>query len=55
MKGFSRFREQVLKILNQRYTLIDPMGLNKGEFVSKWRIRLNISRNDLLGMIKNMY
>jgi predicted transcriptional regulator of viral defense system len=55
MKGFTRFREQVLKILNQRYTLIDPMGLDRGEFVSKWRIRLNISRNDLLGMIKNMY
>jgi len=55
MKGFSRFREQVLKILNQKYTLIDPMGLDRGEFVSKWRIRLNISRDDLLGMIKNVY
>ncbi len=55
MNGFSRFRKQVLKTINQRYTLIDPMGLDRGEFVNKWRIRLNISRYELLDMIKKMY
>jgi predicted transcriptional regulator of viral defense system len=55
MKGFTRFRQGVKAMLNDKYTLIDPFGDNVGEFVSKWRLRLNIPRDNLLGMIQKMY
>jgi len=55
MKGFTRFQQEVLKRINQKYTLIDPFGENDGEFISKWRVRLNISREDLLGLTQKIY
>lgn len=55
MKGFDKFQNAVLKMLNTKYTLIDPMGKEEGEFVNKWRIRLNIKRENLLGMIQKIY
>jgi predicted transcriptional regulator of viral defense system len=55
MKGFTRFQQEVLRRINQNYTLIDPLGENKGKFVSKWSIRLNISKENLLGIIQKIY
>ena len=55
MNGFTRFQQEILKRVNQKYTLIDPFGKNEGEFNTKWRIRLNISKEDLLGIIQNIY
>jgi len=55
MKGFTRFQQEVLKRVNQKYTLIDPFGENEGEFNSRWHVRLNICRENLLGIIQKMY
>jgi predicted transcriptional regulator of viral defense system len=55
MKGFTRFQQEVLKRMNQKYTLIDPFGENEGEFNAKWRVRLNISKENLLGIIQKIY
>jgi len=55
MKGFTRFQQEVFKRVNQKYTLIDPFGANEGEFNAKWRVRLNIQREDLLDIIQKIY
>jgi predicted transcriptional regulator of viral defense system len=55
MKGFTNFQNEVLKIRNQRYSLLDPMGSNEGAFNAKWRIRLNIDKDKLLEIINKIY
>lgn len=55
MKGLSKFRDGVLKMMNQKFTLIDPLGENNGEFCSKWKIRMNISKENLLQIIQKNY
>ena len=55
MNGFTRFQQEVLKRVNQKYTLIDPFGANEGEFNAKWRVRLNISKDNLLDIIQKIY
>jgi predicted transcriptional regulator of viral defense system len=55
MKGFTRFKQGVLSMMNKKYTLIDPFGENTGKFNAKWRIRLNIPSEDLLKMINKIY
>jgi len=44
-------REQI----NEKYNVIDPQGSDKGEFVSEWKLRLNISREELLGIVNKQY
>jgi predicted transcriptional regulator of viral defense system len=55
MNGFMRFQQKVLKRVNKKYTLIDPFGEDIGEFIPKWRLRLNITRENLLGIIQKVY
>jgi predicted transcriptional regulator of viral defense system len=55
MKGFNHFQNEVFKMRNQRYTLLDPMGINEGVFNAKWRIRLNIDKDKLLEIVNKMY
>jgi len=55
MKGFAVFQNEVLKMVNKKYTLLDPMGENDGVFNSKWRIRVNIPKEKLLGIINKIY
>jgi predicted transcriptional regulator of viral defense system len=55
MEDFSDFQESVLKIVNKKYTLLDPFSENTGKFDSKWRIRINIQKDALLDMINKVY
>jgi predicted transcriptional regulator of viral defense system len=55
MKGFSKFRQGVSKIINQKYSLLDPLGTDTGTFDAKWRIRINISKDDLRGIVDKIY
>ena len=55
MKGFKRFQQEVLKRVNRKYSLIDPFGDDEGKFNSKWRVRLNISKENLLDSIQKIY
>lgn len=43
------------KQVNNRYNLFDPQGLAEGEFVGEWRLRLNISREELLDISNKQY
>jgi predicted transcriptional regulator of viral defense system len=52
LQSFIRYaRAQV----NKRYSLIDAGGLQKGEFISEWKLRLNISKENLLQMAQTEY
>ncbi len=55
MNQLSSFRSEVLKMINNRYTKLDPMGDNTGEFNAKWKIRVNIPQENLLSIINKMY
>jgi predicted transcriptional regulator of viral defense system len=44
-------RDQV----NKRYSLIDPQGSDTGEFISDWKLRLNISKKQLRDIVNNQY
>jgi predicted transcriptional regulator of viral defense system len=55
MTNLSKFRSEVLKLVNKRYTLLDPLGANLGSFNSKWKIRVNIPQENLLSIINKMY
>jgi len=41
--------------VNNRYSLIDAGGIEEGEFVNEWKLRLNISIDNLLQMKQTEY
>ena len=41
--------------VNKKYSLIDAGGLQEGEFISNWKLRLNISKESLLQMAQHEY
>lgn len=45
MKSFIKF---ALKEVNETYTLFDPFGIEEGKFEKKWRLRLNMSSEQIL-------
>ncbi len=51
-KGFIKWAE---KQVNLKYNLIDSGGLNEGEFIGKWKLRLNVSREELLTLATEIY
>jgi len=48
--GFSNKQQ-----INKKYNVFDPVGTDKGEFVNDWRLGLNISRNEILGICNKQY
>ena len=52
---FSSFLKYAKTIVNEVYTLFDPFGSDEGEFVKEWKIRLNISREQILDISKKQY
>jgi predicted transcriptional regulator of viral defense system len=41
--------------VNSKYNLIDPQGSEKGDFVIEWKLRLNISREQLKNIASKQY
>ncbi|MHB8207441.1 type IV toxin-antitoxin system AbiEi family antitoxin domain-containing protein [Mucilaginibacter sp.] len=41
--------------VNGKYNLLDPQGTEKGEFVASWKLRLNISKDELLNLSDKQY
>lgn len=41
--------------VNERYSLIDAGGLQEGEFVSDWKLRFNVSKDNLIQMAYTEY
>lgn len=54
-KECKSFIDFVLSKLNQKYTLFDPSGSNTGQFESKWKLRLNIKKEDLENIMETNY
>lgn len=43
------------KNVNNRYNVFDPQGLEEGEFVAEWKLRLNISKEELTNIFNKKY
>lgn len=54
-KKFGRFLKFAEKQVNSRYVLIDPFGAEEGAFNNKWKLRLNISEDELLSICNKQY
>jgi len=52
LKPFVRFAKEKV---NTKYNLFDTQGTEKGEFVNEWRLRLNISREEILDICNKVY
>ena len=52
LKSFIRFAKKQVK---EAYNLFNPQGTEKGEFVNEWRLRLNISKDEILDICNKQY
>ncbi len=52
---FTPFLNYARSVVNEVYTLFDPFGIDEGEFIKEWKIRLNISREQILDICKKLY
>lgn len=51
----TRFLKYAEGEVNPRYVLIDPFGEEKGVFNNKWKLRLNITAEELLDICNKQY
>ena len=54
-KGLQTFIKYAKQRVNKKYNLIDSAGEESGEFVSSWKLRLNVSRNEIINLSKELY
>ena len=54
-KGLKNFIRYAKGQINKKYNVFDPAVTDKGEFVNDWRLRLNISRNEILDICNKQY
>lgn len=54
-KELTDFIQYAEKQTNEKYNLFDPAGEEGGEFVNSWKLRLNITEEDILGIIDKQY
>ena len=54
-KGLQTFIRYAKLKANKKYTLIDSAGEDNGEFVADWRVRLNVSRDEIIHLSKELY
>ena len=52
---FIPFSKYARSVVNEVYTLFNPFGSDEGEFIKEWKIRLNISREQIFDICKNQY
>lgn len=52
LKDFIAFAENKV---NKKYNLFDPAGTERGEFINKWKLRLNIPMEALKGILNKFY
>jgi len=53
--GLQSFIKYAKTQVNKRYSLLDAGGLQQGEFVNEWKLRLNVSKEQLLNMAQTEY
>jgi predicted transcriptional regulator of viral defense system len=49
------FVEFAKRQVNKKYNLFDPLGSEKGEFISEWKLRMNISRDEIFDIVNKQY
>lgn len=54
-EGLSDFIAFAENHANEKYNLFDPAGVEKGKFVNKWKLRLNIPEEDIVGILNKQY
>ncbi len=54
-KGLQTFIKYAKLRVNKKYNLIDSAGKDSGEFVSIWKLRLNVSRDEIINLSKELY
>lgn len=54
-KGLKAFIKYAKQQVNRKYNVFDPAGTDKGEFVNDWRLRLNISRDEIMNICNMHY
>ena len=54
-KGLQAFIKYAKLRINKKYNLMDFAGEESGEFVSSWKLRLNVSRDEILNLSKEFY
>jgi predicted transcriptional regulator of viral defense system len=54
-KGLKTFVKFAKQQMNRTYNLFDPTGIDKGEFINEWRLRLNISKEEILDICNKQY
>ena len=54
-KKFTPFLKYAKNVVNEVYTLLDPFGADEGEFIKEWKIRLNISREQIIDICNKQY
>lgn len=53
--NMTRFLNYAKQKVNQRYVLIDPFGEEQGSFNNNWKLRLNITKEELSGICNPQY
>lgn len=53
--GLQSFIKYAKTQVNKKYNLLDAGGLQQGEFVNDWKLRLNVSKEQLLDMAQTEY
>jgi predicted transcriptional regulator of viral defense system len=51
--GTQEDRELLEKKLTKTYTLLDPNLFQEGKYLAKWKLRLNVSPEELLGAVRS--
>ncbi len=54
-KGLQKFIKYAKQKANKKYTLIDASGEDTGEFISDWRLRLNVGKDKIIDLSKEIY
>lgn len=54
-KELDSFIRSAREMVNARYNSFDPSGSDKGEFVREWRLRLNITREEIQDICNKQY
>jgi predicted transcriptional regulator of viral defense system len=53
--NMTAFLDYAQSIVNRKYNLFDPWGTDKGEFVKTWRLRMNLSQENILSILNKQY
>jgi predicted transcriptional regulator of viral defense system len=54
-KGLKNFIRYAKQQINKKYNVFDPGGTDTGEFINEWRLRLNISRDEIFDICNKQY